>query len=594
MSIEPPPTDDFKKSSILEGDDEDSDDLFASAISDSSKVTKKAAAATVQIKEEVVVSEATSGYDSKTVDDVVRSDTMEDVTQPISLDDDDDDLFKSARIEPEPSKHSSNGGGASSGSLFEPIDDDQGGRDIPLEDDDEKPFQDAHLKPQLQLSGDNSSAAAPFVNAPEEEAMIDQEPAAAAQSTSSFSGGGGQTQITSSLKSFPEDEENDEFVDITVTSPHKVGEGMSSYMVYNVQTKTNINYFKKKEMSVNRRFSDFLGLHDKLSEKYLPNGRIIPPAPDKSVVGMTKVKMSKESGGESGQDEFVERRRAALERFLNRTATYSSLRTDPDFREFLELETELPKAHQTAALSSRSMMKLINKFGDSLTNITTKLEETDDWFEDKNGMIEQLELQLRKLHASTENLVELRKGLAASTLGLSKSLAVLSGSEENSGLSAAVSQLSSVHEKIASVHNEQASAEFYELSELIKDYLGLIAAVKDIMHERVKAWQAWQGATSTLTKKREAKARSELQQKFDKVAILRQEIAEMERQQDMAQENFDRISRLIKKEVDAFQLKKVKDFKISLAKYFESMLVAQDQIASEWERYLPEIQQVSL
>lgn len=48
-------------------------------------------------------------------------------------------------------------------------------------------------------------------------------------------------------------------------------------------------------MSVSRRFSDFLGLHDKLSEKYLQNGRIIPPAPDKSIVGMTKVKMGKET-----------------------------------------------------------------------------------------------------------------------------------------------------------------------------------------------------------------------------------------------------------------------------------------------------------
>jgi sorting nexin-1/2 len=34
-----------------------------------------------------------------------------------------------------------------------------------------------------------------------------------------------------------------------------------------------------------RRFSDFLGLHDKLVEKYLRMGRIIPPAPEKSVIG---------------------------------------------------------------------------------------------------------------------------------------------------------------------------------------------------------------------------------------------------------------------------------------------------------------------
>ena len=38
----------------------------------------------------------------------------------------------------------------------------------------------------------------------------------------------------------------------------------------------------------------FAGLRDKLAEKYLQNGRIIPPAPDKSIIGMTKIKMSKE------------------------------------------------------------------------------------------------------------------------------------------------------------------------------------------------------------------------------------------------------------------------------------------------------------
>ena len=97
-------------------------------------------------------------------------------------------------------------------------------------------------------------------------------------------------------------EGSDEFIDIKVTSPHKVGEGMSSYMAYKVTTNTNLSYFKKTKPEVNRRFSDFLGLREKLTEKYLQNGRIIPPAPDKSVIGMTKVKMSKEdeSSSQSG------------------------------------------------------------------------------------------------------------------------------------------------------------------------------------------------------------------------------------------------------------------------------------------------------
>lgn len=63
---------------------------------------------------------------------------------------------------------------------------------------------------------------------------------------------------------------------------------MGAYMAYTVSTRTNKPLFKKRDFSVVRRFSDFLGLHDKLTEKYLKVGRIIPPAPEKSVIGRCK------------------------------------------------------------------------------------------------------------------------------------------------------------------------------------------------------------------------------------------------------------------------------------------------------------------
>jgi len=464
-------------------------------------------------------------------------------------------------------------------------------KEISLDDDDDEPqyeeekLQDAHLQPELQLSGagqDSSNIAnlpniSPF--APSSSVVLDDQPK------------------MSSAMMIDEDEakeleSGDDFIHVMVTDPHKVGDGMSSFIAYNVVTRTNSNYFKKKELKVTRRFSDFLGLHDKLAEKYRQNGRIIPPAPDKSVVGMTKVKISKD--GDEHQDEFVERRRAALERFVNRTAAHPILRTDPDFREFLEQEADLPKSNQTSTLSSRNVMKLINKVGDSLSSMTIKMEEADDWFEEKSQTFEQLDLQLRKLHASTEALSEFRKSLAQSTGSLSKSLAVLSGSEENSALSSAIAQLSTVQEKLEEVHYEQATADFYYLSELIKDYIGLVGAVKDVFAERVKAWQAFQALSMNLNKKREAKVKAELAQRMDKISILRQEIADLERQQEMAKDNFDRISRQIKKEVEMFDVRKANDFKRSIVKYLEYMLKAQEKMTAQWERYLPEVQQISI
>lgn len=114
-----------------------------------------------------------------------------------------------------------------------------------------------------------------------------------------------------------------------------------------------------------------------------------------------------------------------------------------------------------------------------------------------------------------------------------------------------------------------------------------------LFQERIKAWQHWQSATAALTKKREAKAKAELQGRQDRVAVLREEIVDQERQQDMAQENFKTISRLIKKEVEQFDLRKAQDFKRGIIGYLQVMLKSQEDISKHWEQYLPEIKQIS-
>lgn len=52
-----------------------------------------------------------------------------------------------------------------------------------------------------------------------------------------------------------------------------------------VTTNTNNSKYSKRQFTTTRRFSDFLGLHDILVSKYLRCGRIIPPAPQKNIIG---------------------------------------------------------------------------------------------------------------------------------------------------------------------------------------------------------------------------------------------------------------------------------------------------------------------
>ena len=99
------------------------------------------------------------------------------------------------------------------------------------------------------------------------------------------------------------------------------------------------------------------------------------------------------------------------------------------------------------------------------------------------------------------NIVKLifRKSLSGQTYQLSKSLRLLGSAEDNSKLAAALQQLADV-EKVEKVHEQQAKDDFYLLSELIHDYIGIVSVVKDAFNERVKSWQSWQGVQVRIMK----------------------------------------------------------------------------------------------
>ena len=402
-----------------------------------------------------------------------------------------------------------------------------------------------------------------------------------------------RTIVHNDNKEQSEREGGDQFLEISVSEPCKRGDGMSAYVAYKVVTRTNMKLFRKQQFAVYRRFSDFLGLHDKLVDKYLRTGRIIPPAPEKSVMGTTKIKMSNQNDQQSLSGEFVERRRAALERYMQRTAAHPVLCVDPDFREFLECDEELPRANNTSALSGAGVLRLFNKVGETVNKITFKMDENDAWFEEKTTQMENLDTQLRKLHGSVESLVLHRKDLASLTSSFAKSAAMLSNCEEHTALSRALSQLAETEEKVEALHNEQANTDFSILCELLKDYIALIGAVKDVFHERVKVYQNWQHAQLMLNKKREQKAKLELSGKPDRGNTAGVEVVEWQAKVERGQEEFDAISQMIKKEMERFEINRVKDFKQTIISYLENLMLHQQQLVKHWEGFLPEAKAIA-
>lgn len=392
--------------------------------------------------------------------------------------------------------------------------------------------------------------------------------------------------MTQTMDTIPLDEEEPEhYITIKIYDVIKVGEkSINSYVKYAIETRTNLPYFRSEMSTVERRFSDFLGLREKLAQKHMVDGLIVPPAPEKNAMATFQAKITKEEDVASN-NEFLERRKCALERFLNRIAQHPVLRTDPDFRDFLELQAELPRSTSTSALSREGMKRLIGQVTESVAKMSYRMDETDKWFEDKALQLDNLDTQLRKLHTSVGALIHHRRLLHVTTGNFARSVAILGNVEEYTPLSFDLSTLATTEEKIEHIYAEQVNNDLYLISELLHDYINFITAIREVFQNRVKVYQNWQQAQQTLARKREQKQRNDLMAgKSDK---LSQDIAEYEARVQRGQEDFEKIGKNIKKDVEKFELDRVKEFQANMMKYLETLLESQKKLVDCWESFMP-------
>jgi sorting nexin-1/2 len=111
-------------------------------------------------------------------------------------------------------------------------------------------------------------------------------------------------------------------LDVMVTAPSKVGDGMGAHATYTVTTITDLVGFKAGAASVARRFSDFTWLRGRLHASF--PGVILYPLPEKVVTTSPF------------NPEFLEHRRAGLDVFMRKTCAHPALRHADDLKLFLE------------------------------------------------------------------------------------------------------------------------------------------------------------------------------------------------------------------------------------------------------------------
>ncbi|PHH50454.1 Sorting nexin-2 [Ceratocystis fimbriata CBS 114723] len=363
---------------------------------------------------------------------------------------------------------------------------------------------------------------------------------------------------------------------ITVGDPHKVGDLTSSHIVYSVRTQTTSKAYRQPEFEVKRRYRDFLWLYTTLHGNN--PGIIVPPAPEKQALNRFDTN-------------FVESRRAALEKMLVKIAAHPTLQHDADLKLFLESEAfnvDIKHKERRDPLPAES--KGMFGFGIGVGS-SNKFVEQDEWFHDRKVYLDALEAQLRALMKAMESMINQRKGMAEAASDFSASLHALSTVELSPTLSGPLEALSELQLTIRDVYERQGMQDMLTFGIILDEYIRLIGSVKQAFGQRQKAFHSWHSAEQDLQKCKASQDKVLRQGKSqqDRINQINAEVAEAERKTHQARLLFEDIGKLMRTELDRFEREKVEDFKSGVETFLEGAVEAQKELIEKWETFLTQL-----
>ncbi|XP_053268102.1 sorting nexin-7 isoform X1 [Pleuronectes platessa] len=150
---------------------------------------------------------------------------------------------------------------------------------------------------------------------------------------------------------------------ITVDNPESQVTAIETFIMYRVLTKTTRSEFDSSEYEVHRRYQDFLWLRSRLEENH-PT-LIVHPLPEKFVMkGMV----------ERFNEDFIETRRKALHRFLNKISEHPILSFSQHFNVFLTAQELTSHKKQGPGFLSR-MGETVRSVANSVRGLKSRPEE---------------------------------------------------------------------------------------------------------------------------------------------------------------------------------------------------------------------------
>jgi len=270
---------------------------------------------------------------------------------------------------------------------------------------------------------------------------------------------------------------------------------MNAYITYSIKTKTKSNRLKSSQLIVERRYNDFVWLHDKLFQQY--KGVIIPPLPEKGMINRFS-------------PEFIAHRRKKLEKFLRRVVNHYQLQNSDSLKQFLELsEQELLQVKEEPK-QKKSFISFVTQSVSTVTNIGTS-KEIDPWFDSNRSYFNALDQNIQNILNRSSQLSKKHKEMSQlwTDLALGASLTSTTEVESDKLLSSYWDRLAVTSNQISQLARELGDTQISSFEDNLKDYVRLIEAVKDMLNNRSHLLYVYQSMTKSLEQKKEKTTKNE-------------------------------------------------------------------------------------
>ncbi|KAI5074214.1 hypothetical protein GOP47_0010175 [Adiantum capillus-veneris] len=444
-------------------------------------------------------------------------------------------------------------------------------------------------------------------------------------------GNGSSRDFGSSLPRLPSSSSFSDYLSITVSQPQKVQDNTSSsiipgsntYITYLIATQTNIPQYEGRDFTVRRRFRDVVTLADRLAEAY--RGYFIPARPDKSIVESQVMQ----------KQEFIEQRRAAIEKYLCRLANHPVLRMSDELRLFLQSQGKLPLVPTTdiasrmldgaanlprqlfgegsivmapedvaqPAKGGRDLVRLFKELKQSVTiewgGVKPAVTEEDKEFIERKEKLEDLEHCLNEASQKAEVLVTAQQDVSEimGELGLTFTKLAKFESEEavlnTQRAHAADAKRLATAAVQASRFYREANAQSVRHLDRLHENLSLMQSINTAFKDRSTALLTVQTLISEVTalnakieklKVASSKVFGGDKSRDRKIEESKEALVTMEESRDSATREYNRIKEVNKSELERFDCDRERDFSEMVKGYILTQVGYAEKIANVWSR----------